>query len=103
MAFESQSCQGIARRCLQRQEDDREAEGKVPDRGRQASRGRRGAEITLDLVLRARARMVEEEVHGPEDPVVTEMIRELPQEKIFDITKRFQKRLMGEEEAPSSW
>ena len=39
------------------------------------------AEIAVHLVLRARARMAEETVNGPEDSVATEMIKELPQRK----------------------
>ena len=42
-------------------------------------------EITIDLVLRARAKMAEERVNGPGDSVVTEMI------------------FMGQVDAPSSW
>ena len=45
------------------------------------------AEITVDLFLRARARMAEERVNGPEDSVVTEMTKQHPQEKMFEITK----------------
>ena len=57
----------------------------------------------VDLVLRARVRMAEEKVIGPEDSVVSEMIEELPQEKIHEITKCFPKRFMRQEGAPSSW
>ena len=42
----------------------------------------RGAEITVDLVLQARAEMSENKVNGPEDAVVNEMIKQLPLEKI---------------------
>ena len=36
------------------------------------------AEITIDLVLQARAQMSENNVSGPEDAVVSEMIKQLP-------------------------
>ena len=45
--------------------------------------GRR-AEITVDVVLQARAKMSENKVNGPEDAVVSEMIKQLPWEKIAD-------------------
>ena len=62
----------------------------------------RGAEITIDLVPQARAKMSEIKVNGPED-VVSEMIKQLPLEKICIITRCFQERFMGQMEAPSSW
>ena len=46
--------------------------------------------------------MSENKVNGPEDAVVREMIKQLPQEKIYIITKCFQERVMGQMEAPSS-
>ena len=54
------------------------------------------------MVLRAVAKTAEEEVDGPEDSVVTEMTKELPQEKIFEISKFFQHRFMGQEDAHGS-
>ena len=57
--------------------------------------GRR-AEITIDLVLQAKAIMSENKVNGPEDAVVGEMIKQLPQEKFYIITKCFQERFMGQ-------
>ena len=63
----------------------------------------RGAEITVDLVLQARAKMSENKVNGPEDAAVSEMIKQLPLEKIYTVTTCFQERLMGQTEAPSSW
>ena len=53
---------------------------------------RRNAEITVDLVLQARAKM---SVNGPEDAVVSEMIKQLPLEKIFTITRCFQELFKG--------
>ena len=43
----------------------------------------RGAEITVDLVLQARAKMSENKVNGPEDAVVSEMTKQLPLKKIY--------------------
>ena len=47
--------------------------------------------------------MSENKVNGLEDTVVGEMIKQLPKEKIYTITKCFQERFMGLTEAPSSW
>ena len=47
--------------------------------------------------------MAEGKENGPEDSVTTEMIKELPQEKIFERTKHFRNRFVGQEDAPSSW
>ena len=63
----------------------------------------RNAEITVDLVLQAKARMSDNKVNGPEDAVVSEMIKQLPLEKICKIMQCFQERFMGQMEAPSSW
>ena len=46
----------------------------------------RDAEITVDLVLQARAKMSDNKVNGPDDAVVSEMIKQLSSEKIFIIT-----------------
>ena len=64
--------------------------------------GRR-AVITVDLVLQAGQRCPENKVNGPGDAVVSEMIKQLPLEKIYIITLCFQERLLGQMEAPSSW
>ena len=64
--------------------------------------GRR-AEIPIDLVLQSRAEMSDNEVNGPEDAVVSEMIKQLLQEKMYIITKCFQERFMGLTDARSSW
>ena len=55
----------------------------------------RVAEITVDLVLQARAKMSENEVDGPEDAVVGEMIKQLTQEKHAITTCFFKNRLWG--------
>ena len=46
----------------------------------------RNAEITVDVVLQARAKVSENKVNGPEDAIVSEMIKRLPMEKIYTIT-----------------
>ena len=71
-------------------------------RDQQVKKDGRGAEITVDLVLQALAKMMENNVNGPEDPIVSEMIKQLPQEKIYTITKCVQERFKGHMEAPSS-
>ena len=43
----------------------------------------RTAEITLDLFLQAGAKMSDNKVHGPEDAIVSDMIKQLPLEKIY--------------------
>ena len=62
--------------------------------------GRR-AEITVDLVLQAKAKMSENKVTGPEDAVVSEMIKQLLQEEVYFTTKCFQD--MVQMLVPSSW
>ena len=63
----------------------------------------RNAEIAEDLVLQARAKLSDNEVNGPEDAIVSEMIKTLPLEKIYAIAKYFQEPFMGLMESPSSW
>ena len=63
----------------------------------------RNAEITVDLVLQSRGRVSENKVNGPEDAIVSEMIKTLPMEKIYMKTKCFQERFLGRMESPSSW
>ena len=63
----------------------------------------RQAEITVDLVFQAKAKMSDNKVNRPEDTVASEMIKQLPLEKVYTITKCFQERFMGQMEAPSSW
>ena len=62
----------------------------------------RGVEVTIDLVSHVRAKKSENKVNGREDAVVTEMIKQLLQEKFNIIKKYFQERFMGKVEAPSS-
>ena len=63
------------------------------------------APSTVDLVLdtHTRAKMAEERVNDPEDSIVSEMIKQLPQDKLYEMTKCFQDSFMGLEDAPSSW
>ena len=61
----------------------------------------RVAKITIDLVLQARAKMPENKVIGPEDSVVSETIEQLPQEKIYEITRCFQGQFMDVDDASS--
>ena len=42
----------------------------------------RTAEITIDFVLQARAKMSEDKVNGPEDATVSEMLKQSPQENL---------------------
>ena len=63
----------------------------------------RNADITVDLVLQARAKLSENKVNGPEDAIVSEMIKRLPMEKIYTFTKCFQGRFLGQMKSPSSW
>ena len=62
----------------------------------------RNAEITVE-VLQARAKLSDDQVNGPEDAIVSEMIKKLPMEKIYIIAMCFQARFMGQMESPSSW
>ena len=55
----------------------------------------RNVEITVDLVLQARARLSDNKVNGPEDAIVSEMIKRLPMEKIYTVARCFQERFMG--------
>ena len=63
----------------------------------------RVAQITIDLVLQARAKMAENKVNGPEDSIASEVIKQLPQENFLEITRCFQDRCMELEEASSPW
>ena len=55
----------------------------------------RNAEITIDLVLQARAKMSDNKVNGPEDAIVSEIIKRLPMEKIYIIARCSQERFLG--------
>ena len=53
------------------------------------------------MVLQARAEMSENNVNGLEDAVVSEMVKQLLQEKIYIVTTCFQERFMGQRETRS--
>ena len=55
----------------------------------QFTKGGRGAAITIEMVLEARAKMSDTKANGPEDAVVSEIIKQLLQEKVYIITKCF--------------
>ena len=56
----------------------------------------RNAEITVDLVLQARAILSDSKVvNGPEDAIVSEVVKRLPMEK-NTTAKCFQERFMGQ-------
>ena len=63
----------------------------------------RTLEITVDFVLQARAKMSDNKVNGPDDAIVSEMIKQLPLDKIYTVTTCFQERFMGQMESPTSW
>ena len=63
----------------------------------------RSTEITIDLVLQARAKLSDNKVNGPEDAIVSEMIKRLPMEKNHIIARCFQERFLGLMESRSSW
>ena len=57
----------------------------------------------MDLVLQARTRLSDNKVNGPEDAIVSEMIKRLPMEKIHTIARCFQERFLGLMKSPNSW
>ena len=63
----------------------------------------REVQISVDLVLQARAKLSNNKVTGPADAIVSEMIKAVPLEKIYMVTKCSQQRFMGTMEAPDSW
>ena len=60
-------------------------------------------EISVDLVLQATAQMGDNEVHGREDNVESELIKLLPLKKFYVIARCYQERLMGQERAGSQF
>ena len=65
-----------------------------------AWKGRKG-EITVDRVLRPRGKIMKHKANVPSDCMVTEMLRELPMESVYEITHWFEKRFRGKCRAPS--
>ena len=62
-----------------------------------------GAEITLDLVLQSSAETSENKVNGPEDSIVSEIIKQFPQKKICETVTCFRDRFVELDDAPCSW
>ena len=60
----------------------------------------RQAEVTVDLVLRASAKMSDNKISGPKDAMVSEMVKILPLENFYTTTKCFQERFVGPMNAP---
>ena len=99
---------GIAKRCMSTRRRQKMSKRKRSnkyrqDGNRQFTEDGRIVEITVDMVLQARAKMSENKVNGPEDVVVSEMIKQLLQEKIYEVPRCFQHRSMGQMDAPNSW
>ena len=101
--MERRNAKALPRGLRRQRGDDREDMQFEADGDRHFMGGGRNAEFTDELVLRARARMAGEQVNGPEESTVTETIKELLQEKTYEITKCFQALFTGREEAPSCW
>ena len=54
-------------------------------------------------MLQGRAKLSDNKANGPEDAVVSEMIKKLQLEKIYTVARCYQERFMGLMESPSSW
>ena len=54
-------------------------------------------------MLQARAELSDNKVNGPEDAVVSEMIKILPLEKICTVAMFSKTAFLGQMDAPSSW
>ena len=67
---------------------------------RQFTMDGRQAEVTVDLVLRAWAKMSDNKISGPKDAMVSEMVKILPLEKFYTTTRCFQERFVGQMNAP---
>ena len=72
------------------------------EESRQKEEQGRVAEITADLVLRARGNMQSDEATGAEDIIATEILKELRIETVCVIVKLFQRRFCGECDSPVS-
>ena len=82
------------------QEDTKEVQESRIDffqkkRNQQFTEDGRSAEITVDLVLQARAKLSDNRVNGPEDAIVSEMIRKLPMEKDLHYCEVFSETFHG--------
>ena len=67
-----------------------------------ALQGRR-IQITVERFLSARGKMMRNKANGPADCLVTEMLRCLPTETVFEVAYWFDKRHKGECRAPEAW
>ena len=96
------NCKGIAKWCKlikMKQEKCKTHELNIKKKGvRHFTDDGRGAEITVVLVLQARAELREDTVNGLEDVIV--IIKKVPMEQIYTIAKCFQERFMGQMESP---
>ena len=86
-----------------KEEQERRIENFWKKGNQQFTEERLNADITVDLMLQARAKLSDNKVNGPEDAIVSEMIKKLPVEKIYTFARCFQERFMGQMESPSSW
>ena len=78
-------CGGLCRSRgdYQKQKKKNQSRSTKNDGDRHSTEEGRVAEITIDLVLQARAKMAESKVNVPEDSIVSEMIKQLPTSKIL--------------------
>ena len=86
-------------------EETREVQGKriqySEEKGdQQFTMDGRQAEVTVDLVLRAWAKMNDNKISGSKDAMVSEMVKILPLEKFHTTTRCFQERFVGQMNAP---
>ena len=95
-------------RCYDDKEETSEVQAKRIRRQRRsgdrhvALEGRR-VMITAGKVLRARGKMLRTKANGPADCLVTEMLRCLPTETVYDVAHWFDKRFKGECRAKKAW
>ena len=78
-------CTIMWKRRLEKQED--RIEKYKGDEDRHFTEGGRVAEIAIDLILQAGVKMAAGRVNRPEDSIVTEMIKQLPKENIYEFTR----------------
>ena len=69
---------------------------------RTALQGRR-IQITVDIVLCARGKMMRNKANGPAGCLVSEMLQCLPAEAIYEVAYWFDTRFEGECRAPEAW
>ena len=96
---------GIEKRCAltwRKQKMFRWKDLDISRRNQQFTEEGRHADITVERVLQAREKLGDNKVEGPEDAIVSEMIKWLPMKKIYTISKCLQERFMGQMESPTS-